>query len=291
MKCLLPLFAAALAWTAPVAAQEAPATGAAAQADFAPTRTVQLPVSASRSTELTIWEPENPRGVALFSTGFGGWPEAYPQLAETLVEDGFVVLAPEHVDSQHYAGDGDFTPQQAFMERLADVRGTAAYIGENYPDLPLVAVGHSFGSLISMIEGGALSDMIPMQNPDVKAVLAFSSPGKVPGLVTDGSYATLTSPLLVVTGTADTVDTGMGYEMLPADHLFPVETSGAAAYGLVIDGGDHSLVANSDDLEAALPAIDLFLKGYVLGDADAVAALRDWQAPEGDRFIVHEAAQ
>ena len=72
----------------------------------APSAKVPLQVSPGRATTLAIWEPAQARGVVLFSSGHGAWPERYERLLQSWADAGFVVLAPLHVDSLKYPGSG-----------------------------------------------------------------------------------------------------------------------------------------------------------------------------------------
>ncbi len=256
-----------------------------------PANTVPLQVSTERSTTLTVWAPAEPRGVVLFSTGFGSWPERYAHLVDALTAEGFAVLAPLHVDSVRYEDRAAFTPQQGFIERFADMRAARDYAARMFEGLPIVAVGHSFGSLVSLGEGGALGGLMPLRVAEVRAALAFSTPGKIPGLIQPDAYSTLEVPVLAVTGTEDLIPSEMGYASTPQDHLLPVQTSPAPAYGLVLQDGDHVLVDNPEMLARAMPAVRLFLRGYGLDDAAARAALAAWQPAQGDQFITPESAE
>lgn len=251
-------------------------------------RVVDLAVSPTRSTKLTIWAPAAPKGVVLFSTGHGSWPERYARLVDLLVSSGFAVLAPLHVDSMRYPERDKFTVQQSLPERLADLRATGAYAAKTYPGLPLVAAGHSFGSLMALCQGGALSNMGPFRNPAVKAVLAFSSPGKIPGLIGPNAYAGVAVPMMMVTGTADTIPAAMGYPTVPADHLLAAETTPSGSYALVVDGGDHVLVDDAARFAHVAAPVRLFIEAYGLGNAAARASLQTWRPAEGDRWVIRE---
>lgn len=251
--------------------------------------TTDLPLQVgSRATRLFVTRVERskPRGVVLFSTGWGAAPDGYTRLQAVLAMEGFAVLAPLHVDSPAYPDQTTkFDRKQVFMERIADMRAASAYAARTWPGLPVIAAGHSFGSLISLCEGGALANLAPFRDPAVKAVLAFSSPGKIAGLIGPDSYKTLTLPMMMVTGTADAVDE---FVTDPADHLFPIETSPAGGkYALVLAGADHSVAhARGPALDRAIPAVRLFVEAYGLGDAGAARRLAAWRAAAGDRFIV-----
>ena len=247
-------------------------------------RTVDLAVG-RRTTKLCVWAPARPRGVALFSTGHGSWPERYAQLAGLLTDEGFVVLAPVHVDSVHYPDRDKFTLVQSFPERLADMRATQGHADAHFAGLPVIAAGHSFGTLTALCLGGALAGMGPFRDPAVKAVLGFSTPGKIPGLIQPTAYAGVAVPVMIVTGTADTVP---GFVTDPTDHLFPAETVPTDSYAVVIAGADHGLVAEPAFARVAVPA-RLFVDGYGLGDRRAQTRLSAYRAAAGDRFTVRKA--
>lgn len=258
-------------------------------AQAAATETVDLPVG-KRITKLSIWRPTGPaKGVLLFSTGQGSWPERYEAMLRALVAEGYAVFAPLHVDSMHYPDRDNFTAQQGFFERVADMRATSAVAIAAYPGLPVAAVGHSYGSLIALGMGGALANLMPLRNPAVSAVLAFSSPGLIPGLVGPGAYASLAVPAMLITGTKDLVE---GFVSDPADHLVPIETSPAGdKYALVVAGAGHRLVAESGtpEFERAQLWARSFLAAYVPSDGRAKARLAALPVKPGDRYIVRKA--
>ena len=125
---------------------------------------------------------------------------------------------------------------------------------------------------------------MPLRNRAVKAVLAFSTAGKVPGLIRPTAFSSMAVPLLLVTGTKDIVE---GFVADPADHLFPAETDPAGSFALIVDGGDHSLVEGSLFARTA-PAASLFLRGYGLDEARSRSALAHWRPTRPDRFIVRK---
>ena len=260
-------------------------TPAALAADATATEVVDLAVP-GRTMKMSVWRPAGLRGVVLFSTGFGSWPERYARLIELLTAQGFAVLAPLHVDSMHNPDRAKFGEREIFLERLADLRAASAYAATAFPGKPVVAAGHSFGSLMSLCLGGALAYLMPLRNPTVKAVLAFSTAGKVAGLIRPTAYSSMAVPLMLVTGSRDVVE---GFVTDPADHLFPAETDPAGSFALVVDGGDHSLVEGPLFAHAA-PAARLFLLGYGLDEARSRAALARWRPTPPDRFIVRRPA-
>ena len=251
-------------------------------------QTSDLVVSPTRSTRLVAWAPARARGVVLFSTGHGSWPERYDRLAALLVADGFAVLAPVHVDSVHYPDRAAFTLQQSFPERLADMAAAASVAARRYPGLPVIAAGHSFGTLTALCLGGALGGMGPFRNPAVKAVLGFSTPGLIPGLIDPQAYASVAVPVMIVTGTMDALPAGLGYPSKPDDHLVPARTVPAGSYALVVGGADHGLVDDAARFDHAAPAARLFVEAYGLGDRRARRALDGWRAMPGDAWTVRK---
>ena len=252
-------------------------------ADSTATEIVDLAVP-GRSSKMSVWRPAAIRGVVLFSTGFGSWPERYARLIDLLTAQGFAVLAPLHVDSTHNPDRAKFDERQIFLERLADLRAASAHAAAHFPGKPVVAAGHSFGSLMSLCLGGALAYLMPLRNPAVKAVLAFSTAGKVPGLIRPTAYSSMAVPLMLVTGSRDVVE---GFVTDPADHLFPAETDPAGSFALVVDGGDHSLVEGPLFAHVA-PAASLFLRGFGLDEARSRTALTQWRPTPPDRFVVRK---
>ena len=256
------LMAAALAFVAtPMLARAATATS---------TTTIKV---ADRDVELTIVRPDAPKGVVVFSHGAGGSPGGYAALLKAWAEAGFLIVAPLHVDSLKHPDHAKYDLRAAFPLRLADLAGASAYAAQAAPGLPVAAAGHSYGSLVSLIRGGALADMIPAQDPKVKAVLCFSSAGVIKGLIGPTAYAGLKTPMLMLTGDKDVMP-GMFDDW--HEHLYPFETSPAGEkYAWIGKGVDHGL-AHHPDAPAFGEATALsvtFLKAEVLGDAAAKAAL------------------
>lgn len=250
----------------------------------APSRVEPLQVSAQRSTTMAVWEPAQVRGVVLFSSGHGAWPERYERLFQTWVDAGFAVLAPVHVDSMKYPERDKFTLQQSLGERFSDMRATSAYAAAHWPGKPVAAAGHSLGTLISTALGGALATLGPLRDPSVVAVLGFSSPGKIPGLIGPDSYASLAVPLLEVTGDKDVVP---GFVSNPADHLYAVETAPAGdKTGVVLAGGDHNLIGGEPEalFDRARQLGTAFLQAELLDDPQARAELAA-PAADGEQWL------
>ena len=243
----------------------------------------QLQVSPTRKTQLFAWTPATPRGVLLFSHGHGSWPERYALLAEWLTAQGYAVMAPVHVDSMRYPDRDRFTREASFGERIADMAATAGAAAKAHPGLPLGVVGHSFGTLTALCMAGGLNTIGAFRVPAVKTIVGFSSPGKVPGLITDESYASVETPVMIVTGTQDTVP---GLVTDPADHLLAVTAGkGVPRYGLTFAGGTHDLVADPALMAKAEPSVALFLAATMMGDPRAAARLEAMRVTAPDALL------
>ncbi|PZQ55639.1 MAG: alpha/beta hydrolase [Phenylobacterium zucineum] len=250
------------------------------------TETVEVQATPTRKSTLTVRTPaRKPIGVILFSHGHGGWPDYYTALFEMFAAEGFAVVAPLHVDSHRHPDKDKYTLQTSLFERLPDARAASAYAAQRWPGLPVVASGHSLGTLISLAMAGGVP-MFRLKDPTVKAVLGYSSPGKIPGIVPPTAYAGVATPVLIVTGDKDVVPT---FAPDPKDHLFAIETAPAGdKYGLVLAGGVHNLI-KGDDPEVQRRAVEAgrtFLRAYIKDDAKAKKVLQAKTDAPPEHWIV-----
>lgn len=230
---------------------------------------VAIPATATRQVAVHVAAPARPRGVVLFSHGGGSWPERYGTLFARLNAAGYAVLAPMHVDSVRHPDVSRYTLQTALPERIADARAVATLAAQRWPDLPIAAAGHSYGSLIAQMQGGALPYIPGARTPAVKAVLAFSTPGRIPGLIQPTAFSGLAVPNLTITGSDDRVP---GFAAGPEDHLLAFRGAPAGGqYALNLPGGGHDLVGGADaaHFDRAAAAAVAFLDAHLLGRADA----------------------
>lgn len=148
----------------------------------------------------------------------------------------------------------------------------------------MAAGGHSYGTLISLALGGAMADMAPLRDPSVVPVVGYSSPGRIPGLVTPSTYASVAVPVLIVTGDQDLVP---GFVTDAKDHLYPVESAPAGdKTALVLAGGDHNLIGG-EPATLYVRARDVgtaFLQAEVLKD-EAAAKVLAAENSENERWI------
>ena len=234
---------------------------------------VRLPASAGRELEVRVWAASNPTVVVVFSAGGGGQPAAYERMMRALAQEGFTVIAPVHDDALARGDISGSSGPASFISRLEDLAIARGYAGATHSGLPLVVMGHSFGSLMSSLAIGASTPVGAQSDPGVKALVAFSSPGIIPGLMTPDTYRNLSAPVLVVTGDHDVVP---GFVTECRSHRALYDHSSVPGSALVIvSEADHNLVVNADDatFSAVVDLTATFIRAEALGDAAARARL------------------
>ncbi len=238
-------------------------------------------VSNGRVVSYSIWRPATVRAAIVFSHGQGGRPQNYEALTSIYRDAGILIAAPLHVDSQAHPRHAEFDRMSGFRARCEDMIAGFTLLGSLAADAPKAVSGHSYGALMSLITGGGLPPVVAAPLAPVKAVAAFSSAGRVPGLINAQSYAGLTAPTLMVTGDQDTVqEAGITNWR---DHLYPYETSPAGnKLALVYAGGHHNLIGGQQPAGASGPdamrnAAD-FILANAAEDADAAARIAALQS-------------
>ncbi|MEO7503775.1 MAG: alpha/beta hydrolase [Sphingomicrobium sp.] len=236
-------------------------------------QSLDLPAANGRKVPLTIWRAPAQRGVILFGHGLGGQPSRYEALIDRWVAHGYSVVAPLSVDSMAYADRDKYDLQAGFRARVEDLMIARGYIAAAFPGQKVALAGHSYGSLFALIGAGAITPAGALKGPPVAAVLTFSSPGAVPQLVTDSTYASVAAPLLMITGDKDVVP---GFVADAAAHRLPFDRSPAGNKMLVtVTGGAHDLVVHGDAATtAALARLTLeYLDTWLAGSPVARKAL------------------
>ncbi len=180
-------------------------------------------------------EPEGRFPVIVFSHDAGESKDGYVGLTGFWARHGYVTVQPSHADllesdprlqalpaARQLAAAG-IVPQlddpAAWADRVHDVTLILDSLNQiapqvpglaGKPDLARVGVGgHSFGASTTMLIGGAKID-IPngpagksFADARPKALLVISGPGAGEFGITDRSWATLTRPMMVMTGSKD----------------------------------------------------------------------------------------
>lgn len=92
-----------------------------------------------------VWQQPEPRYVVLLAHGYGEHAGRYAHVAERLVADGGVVVAPDHVGHGESEGERALVADvERVVDDLAAARAAAAP-----DDLPVVVIGHSMGGIIA----------------------------------------------------------------------------------------------------------------------------------------------
>lgn len=113
----------------------------------------QLTLKAFDDTEIGIdlWdEVENPIGIVQISHGMAEHPDRYDDFAKYLNGKGYVVAADDHRGHRRGAVNGErgMTYGDSWNQTLEDMNTLLDYLKETYK-LPVVLVGHSYGSFLS----------------------------------------------------------------------------------------------------------------------------------------------
>ena len=246
---------------------------------FSPTSAAEIvtvPVQ-DRELRVSIYRPAGAaKGVLFLSHGAGGSPERMRPLIDRLLAQDFAIVAPLHRDSMEYSAEERDDLQTAFGTRIADLQASSALAARTFPGLPYGSVGYSYGSLTALIGGGALEGMVNSRVPAVKAVASFSSPGLIPGIVTDESLKSVAVPTLMITGTKDTVP---GFIPEASQHVsyFEYEPKGDRTLVIVNDATHDFVYGKEPGYDDAVAILVDFLKAHVLNDMKAKAELESTQ--------------
>jgi dienelactone hydrolase len=251
--------------------------------------------------------------VVVFSHGAFCYPQNYRSVTDHWVSHGYVVIAPNHLDSPN---GGKIRPadipvlQESRVRDMSFVLDALPELEQQLPELAgrldrqrFAVAGHSFGGMIAMIKSGLYMQtgsgepVTGYADPRFKAALVMSGVGLVPAMpnlpnqayMTDDAFAGLTGPLLASGGTLDEGNVGTGvtypwqWRMAPYTLAPPGDK-----YSLVIDRADHYLGGQicradrggPDDPEAAMLVRTTqiaFLDAYLKGDSRA----RRWLESDG----------
>lgn len=153
--------------------------------------------------------------LVVFSHGAFSNSDRYHALLKPIAAAGYVVVAPMHIDSEDWRKPEKSPQSQVWISRGEDMN-LALSKNSNLNELlakqrvkidyeNIAAMGHSYGALIAQVSGGAqATPPTPLNgNQFVKAVVAFSPPGVMPGLIDKNGWSRLSVPSLTITGTSD----------------------------------------------------------------------------------------
>mgnify|MGYP001018533231 CR=1 FL=1 len=219
--------------------------GMAEAANSEPTISIQI-VAASHARSVAfevVKPPGKPMGSIIFSHGAFSSPAKYRALTGAWAKAGFTVISPLHVDSTDHPNSKDYNQIAVWRTRVEDMQLAITAAQALKPSVPILAAGHSYGALGALALGGSRVADLETKKAEshksvaIKAVIAFSPPGFMPGFVAADAHAALSVPLLVQTGTKDVLPGFIDdYRM----HLAAFETSPPGSkFSLVLEGVDH----------------------------------------------------
>jgi CubicO group peptidase (beta-lactamase class C family)/dienelactone hydrolase len=281
------------------------AKGAAEQKTEYKVGVIETDISAphNEALNLHISYPLNVHGdlpLIVFSHGNFLTADAYQKLTDPWVSQGFVVVAPTHLDAggveagtsarQKYGSDW------LTASRVLDMRASADSIANILAEVQdfkgsvitdkYIAAGHSYGALTAQILAGAKLELqgdanktIPTTLVDerVAGVIAVSPPGTLPNVLSNKTWSDFTAPQLVITGTKDVLPPVWNdYKMHEVSFHSAVEGNN---YLLVLKDVDHyfghligRLNETNNAQEQALKTVSdtalSFAKGYLSQDVN-----------------------
>lgn len=99
------------------------------------------------------WLPQDPpRGVVQIVHGVSEHVDRYDELARFLAGHGYVVCGEDHLGHGHTVTDGKFGwfgPREGWSLLGQDIARLRRSVGEEYPGLPYLMLGHSMGSFLT----------------------------------------------------------------------------------------------------------------------------------------------
>jgi predicted dienelactone hydrolase len=251
------------------------------------------------------------RPLVVVSHGGGGSRDALSFLANHLASHGYVVVVAQHAGSDLVAlrtqGRGPRAMRQALQAMVDDERnwsdrpGDISFLidrvleGGLGPrvtiDRERIAVaGHSFGAYTAMAIGGLLVDLkdapdTSFRDPRVRAVIALSPQGEGQFGISDGAWARIDVPVMMMTGTKDSGLKGgedWSWRRQAFDAMKPRADAGPY-YLAIIEGAGHMAFADETNvlLDGIMGGRDPHFHGWIRQMCLAFldAHLRDENSP------------
>lgn len=122
--------------------------------------TARLPTPDGVALHVTTWLPDDAatvRGIVTVSHGLAEHAARYARFAEALVGEGFAVFAQDHRGHGHTTPEdrhGFYGEPDGWGLVVQDVARVREHARQRFPGVPLVAFGHSMGSLVTLDDVG-----------------------------------------------------------------------------------------------------------------------------------------
>lgn len=197
-------------------------------------------------------KPQDNLGFIAFSHGANSSGALYDAIIGPIAAAGYLVAAPTHVDFEGNPDRAKFDQAAVQATRLVDMRivldrkdalaAAAASAAGRLGDGRIAVAGHSYGALVAQqLIGASIGRMgaAPTSARDGRAVcaLAISPPGPVPGFLDPSIWDGLAAPMMVTTGTKDTLPNFRDrWELVLASYE---RTPVKPAYAVVAPDVDH----------------------------------------------------
>ncbi|MBR2385391.1 MAG: alpha/beta hydrolase [Clostridia bacterium] len=107
-----------------------------------------------------LWECDNPKGVVQVVHGMAESSLRYTDFAEFMNKNGYIVVADDHRGHGRTDDCSGYTKGDMFFDTLKDVAELATIYKNLYPRLPLILLGHSYGSFLTQAFLERYSDKI-----------------------------------------------------------------------------------------------------------------------------------
>ena len=117
-----------------------------------------------KQLHLVLWKDDaaSPKGIVQISHGMCEYILRYDELANALVEAGYVVCGNDHLGHGESAANdeelGFMADKDGYLYMVKDLRGVTEWVKGLYPGLPLVLYGHSMGSFLARLYASMYKD-------------------------------------------------------------------------------------------------------------------------------------
>lgn len=236
--------------------------------------------------------------VIVFSHSLGRGKDSYNGLAEYWASHGFVCILPDHADSPNVSGGTVQSATGDIRGRARDLRLVVDYLPDiaSLPELKgamdtqrVGMAGHYVGAFAASLlagadwDGLAADEAAALRDPRIRAALWISPQGTGQGMRSE-SWARVTLPALVVTGSADASPrTGKtaAWRTEPYELSAPGDKFLLFIDGYPTVGGARGAEISYDDIigpanrSIVYRASGDFWAAYLRGDRDARARLRN----------------